>query len=73
MKQNPCRYCALAREYKGRHFSSFFDEKCAICEYNKRHNEYLKNQRKFEAGEPIKTIDELLEQVGKQNNSYRSY
>lgn len=62
MKQNPCRYCALAREYKGRHFPSFFDKKCAICEYSKRHNEYLKSQRKYEAGEPIKTIDELLEQ-----------
>lgn len=62
MKQNPCRYCALAREYKGRHFPSFFDVKCAECEYNKQHNLYLRSKRKYEAGEPIKNIDELLAQ-----------
>lgn len=62
MKQNPCRYCTLANEHKGRHLPRFWDEKCAKCEYNKKHKEYLKSKRKFEIGEPIKTIDELLEQ-----------
>lgn len=61
MKQNPCRYCALSYEYKGRHKSGYKKE-CYECEYNKKHKEYLKGQRKFEIGEPIKTIDELLEQ-----------
>lgn len=61
MKQNPCRYCVFASEYKGRHTQGYRFE-CRHCENIKKHREYLKNQRKFEAGEPIKTIDELLEQ-----------
>lgn len=62
MKQNPCRYCALANEHKGRHLPRFWDEKCAKCEYNKKHKEYLKSQRKFEIGEPIKDLCELMKQ-----------
>lgn len=62
IKQNPCRYCVLADEYKGRHFPSLYLDKCLACEHRKRHNAYLKSQRKFEIGKPIKTIDELLEQ-----------
>lgn len=61
MKQNPCRYCVLASEYKGIHRQGYSFE-CGHCENIKKHKEYLKSQRKFEIGEPIKTIDELLEQ-----------
>lgn len=62
MKQNPCRYCALSYEYKGRHFPKLSNENCVNCENIKEHRKYLKKQRKFEIGEPINTIDELLEQ-----------
>lgn len=60
MKQNPCRYCALSYEYKGKHYQG--SKECRQCENIKKHKEYLKSQRKFEIGEPIKTLDELLEQ-----------
>ena len=61
MKQNPCRYCALAFVHNGRHSPSWND-KCAKCENIKAHKEYLESQRKFIEGEPITTLDELLEQ-----------
>ena len=61
IKQNPCRYCALAYVHSGRHSPSWRDE-CAKCENDKKHKEYLKSQRKFVEGEPITTLSELLEQ-----------
>ena len=61
MKQNPCRYCALAYVHKGRH-SPGWDGKCKECQNIKSHREYLKSQRKFTEGEPLTTLDELLEQ-----------
>lgn len=60
MKQNSCRYCALSYEYKGKHYKGSLE--CEHCENIKKHREYLKSQRKFEVGEPIKTLNELLEQ-----------
>jgi hypothetical protein len=61
LKQNPCRYCALAYEYKGKHIPSY-ENKCYECENRKSHNEYLKSQRMFEEGETITSLDELLRQ-----------
>lgn len=61
MRQNPCRYCAAAIEYKGRHYPSFTVE-CRLCENRKAHDKYLESKRQFEAGEPIRTISELLDQ-----------
>lgn len=61
MKQNPCRYCALAYVHKGRH-SPGWDGKCKECQNIKRHREYLKSQRKFIEGELITTLEELLKQ-----------
>lgn len=61
MKQNPCRYCALSFEYKGRHTSGG-GQKCAECENFKKHKEYLHTQRKFIEGEPITRLEELLKQ-----------
>lgn len=61
MKQNPCRYCALSTEYKGRHSPSW-KEQCAECESYKKHKEYLQSKRMFEKGERITTLDELKEQ-----------
>ena len=62
IRQNPCRYCALGYTDKyGRSYPSFRDE-CYQCENNKKHKEYLTSQRKFQQGDPITTMDDLLNQ-----------
>lgn len=61
MRQNPCRYCSSSVDIKGKHFASF-SEKCCECDYRKKHMEYLKKHRKFDEGEPIMSLDELLKQ-----------
>lgn len=61
MRQNPCRYCALAYEYKNIHRMSYSQE-CYRCENRKKHEEYLKSKRKFEIGEQIQSLNELLQQ-----------
>lgn len=61
MKQNPCRYCALAWDHNGKHYPSY-KSPCAECENIKKHKEYLKSQRKFEEGATITSLDELLKQ-----------
>ncbi len=62
MKQNPCRYCSLSVKVNGKHYPSCFSEKCCECDYRKQHLEYLKKNRKFEEGEPITSLEELLKQ-----------
>lgn len=70
MKQNPCRYCALSYEHRGRHYRSY-EPQCYECENLKSHIEYLKSQRKYEIGEKINSLDDLLNQkfvyLGKSN------
>lgn len=61
MKQNPCRYCALAYVRNGIHSPSWND-KCRECENIKKHKKYLESQRMFFEGEPITTLEELLKQ-----------
>lgn len=61
MKQNPCRYCALSWEHKGRHSPSY-EKQCGECENIKKHREYLWSQRQFERGEQIESFDELGQQ-----------
>ena len=62
MKQNPCRYCALSRIHRnGKHYPGYVFE-CGKCENLKRHKEYLEKHRKFEVGEPITSLETLLEQ-----------
>ena len=60
MKQNPCSSCALGAEYKGRHFPSHKVE-CTECESLKKHKEYLKEHRKYVEGEPIASLEQLLQ------------
>lgn len=62
MRQNPCRYCSSAVDVKGRHYPSCLSEKCFSCDYRMKHVEYLKSKRKFEDGEPITSLEELLDQ-----------
>lgn len=70
MKQNPCRYCALSYEHRGRHYQSYKPQ-CSECENIKSHMEYLKSQRKYEIGDKINSLDDLLKQkfvyLGKSN------
>lgn len=62
MKQNPCRYCALSWEHRGKHYPSY-EHQCKECAHIKKHAEYLKSKRMFEPGEQIKTFDELGHQL----------
>lgn len=62
LKANPCRYCALHTVYKGRYEPSS-QERCKKCENLFKHREYLKSKRKFEVGERITYLDELLSQT----------
>lgn len=61
MKTNPCRYCALSLCLNGKH-SPRFNKKCGECANLKKHKAYLLQQRKFVEGEPITSLDELLQQ-----------
>lgn len=61
MRQNPCRYCVLAFVHNGIHSPSVFGD-CDKCENLKEHQKFLESKRKFTVGEPITTINELLEQ-----------
>ena len=61
LSKNPCRYCVAAIEYKGRHSPSY-GVQCQECKYRKEHEAYLESKRQFEAGDPIKSLSELLEQ-----------
>lgn len=62
MKANPCRYCALSSKLNGKHYPKYNAKECVECENIKKHKQYLLSQRKFVEGEPITTIDELLQQ-----------
>lgn len=62
LSRNPCRYCVVAIEYKGRHSPSFTIE-CQTCKNREEHIAYLDSQRKFIPGEPITTWDELFKQT----------
>ena len=61
MKQNPCRYCALATKTRYGHKPSH-DNECVYCENLKKHVAYLDEHRKFIEGEPITDLNELLQQ-----------
>ncbi len=62
MKQNPCKYCALATEHKGRHHRNRFRKECQQCKNWEKHEEYLESQRMFSKGEQIRRMDVLLKQ-----------
>ena len=61
MRQNPCRYCALSGKYKNRSEPSFGRKECTECENRRKHEEYLKSKRKFDVGDRICSVDELLQ------------
>lgn len=63
MRQNPCRYCCLSfQNSKGIYHPSPFEIRCDDCKNLNEHLEYLKKHQKFDIGEPITSIDELLKQ-----------
>lgn len=61
IRQNPCRYCALSDKIRGKYLPSYKEE-CKDCKNIKEHRRYLESQRKFFEGEPITSLQELLEQ-----------
>lgn len=62
MRQNPCRYCKLSFEWKGKHMKSYRGE-CQNCENFELHQKYLESKRMFKVGEPITELNELLSQT----------
>lgn len=65
MKSNPCIKCDKAFVYKNRHIPQSFGDfakDCAECDKRKAHAQYLESQRKYYAGNPITTLEELLNQ-----------
>ena len=62
MRENPCRYCALHTKYKNR-YKQGYSKQCYTCENLALHKAYLKTQRKYEAGEPITNIQDLLKET----------
>lgn len=62
MKENPCRYCALHTKYKNK-YQQGYSTVCCTCENLMLHKAYLKSQRKFEEGETITSIEDLLKET----------
>ena len=62
MRENPCRYCALHIRYKN-HYGHGRSNECYVCQNLKLHKEYLKTQRKYEVGESITNIQDLLKET----------
>lgn len=58
MKSNPCRRCDKAFVWKNRHQPRYIDE-CTECEKRKAHKQYLESQRKYAAGDVIKSLEEF--------------
>ena len=58
MRENPCRYCINGMTFKGKAVPG----ECGTCDNYKKHMEYLISQRKFEPGERIFSLDELVNQ-----------
>ena len=62
MRENPCRYCALSSRYKNKYRPGWLKE-CWTCQNLKIHQEYLRTQRKYEPGELITNIQDLLKET----------
>ena len=64
MRANPCRYCVLHYyDEPTKSYKQGYKEECLACENLKLHKEYLNSQRKFETGELITSIDDLLKET----------
>ena len=62
MKTNPCRYCFYGVERNGKYKPSHRRSECYDCKNLEKHKEYLKSHRKYKIGQPITSIDELMNQ-----------
>ena len=62
IRENPCRYCALHTRYKN-HYERGWSKECHTCQNLKLHREYLETQRKYETGELITNIQDLLKET----------
>lgn len=63
VSQNPCQYCPMAFEWKGRRTTSIFNPYCRECIPYREHQAFLESKRMFASGDPIRSLDELLEQT----------
>lgn len=62
LKQNPCRYCKLSMEYKGKHFPNYSCNE-NNCKNLKEHKRYLMSSRKYCIGDAIESMEELMNQT----------
>lgn len=60
IKQNPCRFCK-GSFYDGVAKKHIPSHNC-YCDNRKEYEEYLKSLRKYEAGDPIRSLDEIARQ-----------
>lgn len=61
-RENPCKKCAFGAGKFGstKYFPGCGIEKCRECVPHRKHEEYLESRRKYEMGDIITSIDELL-------------
>ena len=62
MRKNPCRHCSLHTEYKNRCYHGY-SEQCYTCKDLASHKAYLKTRKKYDTGEPITNIRDLLNET----------
>ncbi len=62
MIKNPCRSCSFHTIYRNRHEHGY-SKQCSDCKKLPLHKEYLKTQRKYEVGEPITNIQDLINET----------
>ena len=62
---NPCTHCLSAEHFKigkTQKRSFHYCNEISVCGKYLRHKEYLLSKRKYRQGEPITSLDELLQQ-----------
>lgn len=61
MRPNPCYDCEKSIVWKNRHYPKLNDF-CKECKKRMKYEADLQSKRKYEAGDQIVSLDELLEQ-----------
>lgn len=63
MRENPCRYCVFGVKYRNTYRPSWVKTECRSCQRLELHQKYLESKRKFDIGEPITNIEDLLNET----------
>lgn len=61
MRPNPCYDCDKSVVWQNRHYPKHMSF-CKSCKKRMKYEADLQSKRKYEAGDPIVSLDELLEQ-----------